>query len=330
MPGSPPLRFRRSRHHLAGSGKVRFTSAAGHLPSVRGRLDGRLHDAWSGPRASISSACSNATARFGNEAGDDVIGDRVPAGTSVDGPPPGRTPLLPSSSRTADRGAAIPASLAVGARTPGHGGRRFRARTTGGPGSWHLRLVDGPAVGVGRDGRRACRRHVRSDKDPHCRRPFLRCRLRRSPPERFRQARRHMSCLAGTTTPDRRSCGRGCASACARRRSCLACPRDPAQLAERLRRHHARAAEAGPADPGRPDAVGDVGPSPLQLPGRHARAAEGAWRRPRRRCRRPSPGTRRRPGPPSSGRANPSLRPAGRGQRPAGLAPSRKPGYASR
>ena len=47
-PEPKPFRFR-SRPCLHVSGKVRFTSAAGHLPSVRGRLAGRLHDAWSNP-----------------------------------------------------------------------------------------------------------------------------------------------------------------------------------------------------------------------------------------------------------------------------------------
>ena len=69
----------------------------------------------SGPRVSISSACSNATARFGNEATDDIIGDRVPAGTSVDGPPlKRRIPLLPSSSRAA--GPVQPCSCRIGRR----------------------------------------------------------------------------------------------------------------------------------------------------------------------------------------------------------------------
>ena len=45
---SKPFRFR-SRPRLHVSGKVHVTSAAGHLPSVRGRLAGRLHDAWSNP-----------------------------------------------------------------------------------------------------------------------------------------------------------------------------------------------------------------------------------------------------------------------------------------
>ncbi len=46
--GSTHVRFR-SRPRLHVSGKVHVTSAAGHLPSVRGRLVGRLHDAWSNP-----------------------------------------------------------------------------------------------------------------------------------------------------------------------------------------------------------------------------------------------------------------------------------------
>ena len=39
-------------------------------------------------------------------------------------------------------------------------------------------------------------------------------------------------------------------------------PCDPAQRAERFRRHQARIAEAELADPGQPDAVGNVGLAP--------------------------------------------------------------------
>ncbi len=46
--GAVHVRFR-SRPRLHVPGKVHITSAAGHLPSVRGRLVGRLHDAWSSP-----------------------------------------------------------------------------------------------------------------------------------------------------------------------------------------------------------------------------------------------------------------------------------------
>ena len=61
-------------------------------------------------------------------------------------------------------------------------------------------------------------------------------------------------------------------------------PRDPAQLAERLRRRHARAAETEPADPCQPDAVGDAGLPPLDPPdvpgmrrkGRGAGSGDGA------------------------------------------------------
>ena len=52
--GLTPFRFR-SRPCPPVSGKVRFSSAAGHLPSVRGRLVGRLHDAWSNPAPECQS-----------------------------------------------------------------------------------------------------------------------------------------------------------------------------------------------------------------------------------------------------------------------------------
>ena len=52
--------------------------------------------------------------------------------------------------------------------------------------------------------RRACRRHVQSDKDFHCRCPFhFIASRKRSPRERLRHARWHMPRGAGTATPDR-------------------------------------------------------------------------------------------------------------------------------
>ena len=57
---STPFRLR-SRPCLRVSGKVHFTSAAGHFPSVRGRRVGRLHDAWS---SSIFRCASRQRARL--------------------------------------------------------------------------------------------------------------------------------------------------------------------------------------------------------------------------------------------------------------------------
>ncbi len=51
--GSTPCRFR-SRPCIPVSGKVRFTSATGHLPSVRGWLVSRLHHIWKDTRKSVN------------------------------------------------------------------------------------------------------------------------------------------------------------------------------------------------------------------------------------------------------------------------------------
>ncbi len=100
---SKPFRFR-SRPCPPVSGKVRFTSAAGHLPSVRGRLAGRLHDAWSNPVPECPSELrartrqrASATRQLTTSSG------TASRGTSVDGSPlKRRNPLLPSSSQAAD------------------------------------------------------------------------------------------------------------------------------------------------------------------------------------------------------------------------------------